>query len=130
MFLLRDVGPDDLDDLAAVAVHLDSGNLPDQRATLGRIIAPSVGSFSCGLPRARADGPTLLWASLGRGSTGTSSEAGPRLWQQNKEFIRALFPQDPLYATLLPARVQELIGEVGRETKGVERMLREIGFEY
>ena len=35
------------------------------------------------------------------------------LSRQNKEFIRALFPQDPLYATLLPPEVQELIGQVG-----------------
>ena len=48
----------------------------------------------------------------------------------NKEFIRALFPQDPIYATLLPPHVQALIGQVGPETKGVESMLRAIGFEY
>jgi arginine N-succinyltransferase len=32
--------------------------------------------------------------------------------------------------TLLPPHVQQLVGQVGPETKGVEKMLREIGFEY
>src|SRR6185369_1920857 len=76
------------------------------------------------------DGTSLLWESLGRKFTGLSYQEADRLSQQNKEFIRALFPQDPLYATLLPANVQELIGQVGPETQAVERMLREIGFSY
>ena len=53
-----------------------------------------------------------------------------RLSQTNKEFIRALFPADSIYISLLPYAVQELIGQVGPETKGVEKMLRRIGFEY
>jgi arginine N-succinyltransferase len=53
-----------------------------------------------------------------------------RISQTNKEFIRALFPSEPIYACLLPAAAQALIGEVGPETKGVEKMLRRIGFEY
>jgi arginine N-succinyltransferase len=82
------------------------------------------------MPPLEPDGTSLLWEALGRKFTGLSYQEADRLSQQNKEFIRALFPQDPLYATLLPAAVQELIGQVGPETKGVERMLREIGFEY
>jgi arginine N-succinyltransferase len=31
---------------------------------------------------------------------------------------------------LLPPHVQERIGQVGAETRGVEKMLREIGFSY
>jgi arginine N-succinyltransferase len=82
------------------------------------------------MPPLEANGTSLLWESLGRQFTGLSYQEADRLSQTNKEFIRALFPQDPLYATLLPAHVQQLIGQVGPETKGVERMLREIGFEY
>ena len=33
MFILREVFPDDLDDLHAVATHLDSVNLPDDSQT-------------------------------------------------------------------------------------------------
>jgi arginine N-succinyltransferase len=82
------------------------------------------------LPPLEADGTSKLWECLGRHFTGMSYQEADRLSQKNKEFIRALFPQDPLYVCLLPADVQQLIGQVGPETKGVERMLRKIGFEY
>ena len=82
------------------------------------------------MPPLEPDGTSLLWESLGRRFTGLTYQEADALSRQNKEFIRALFPQDPLYATLLPPAVQALIGEVGPETKGVERMLRAIGFEY
>jgi arginine N-succinyltransferase len=82
------------------------------------------------MPPLEADGTSLLWESLGRRFTGLTYQEADALSRQNKEFIRALFPQDPLYATLLPQNVQDLIGQVGPETKGVERMLRKAGFEY
>jgi arginine N-succinyltransferase len=82
------------------------------------------------MPPLEADGTSLLWESLGRKFTGLTYQEADALSRQNKEFIRTLFPQDPLYATLLPADVQRLIGEVGPETKSVERMLRQVGFEY
>jgi arginine N-succinyltransferase len=245
-FLLRDIAPEDLDDLQAAAVHLDSVNLPDDREALARIIERSEQSFAGGLPKAdrcfvfvvrdeaagrvvgtsmifaqhgsrraphvyfdvieeerysetldrhfahrllrigynykglteigglvlrpeyrghpqqlgrllayvrfmymglhpaafceevvselmpplEPDGTSLLWEALGRRFTGLTYQEADALSRQNKEFIRALFPQDPLYATLLPTNVQELIGQVGPETKGVERMLRKAGFEY
>ena len=46
------------------------------------------------------------------------------------EHLRALSPEEPIYATLLPSDVQALIGEVGPQTKGVEKMLRRAGFRY
>jgi arginine N-succinyltransferase len=82
------------------------------------------------MPPLEADGTSQLWESLGRKFTGLSYQEADALSHENKEFIRALFPQDPIYVTLLPAHVQELIGQVGPATKGVERMLREIGFAY
>lgn len=82
------------------------------------------------MPPLEPDGTSLLWESLGRKFTGLSYQEADRLSQTNKEFIRALFPQDPLYVTLLPPHVQELIGQVGPETRGVEKMLRSIGFSY
>jgi arginine N-succinyltransferase len=82
------------------------------------------------LPPLEADGTSKLWESLGRNFTGMSYQEADRLSQQNKEFIRALFPQDPIYVCLLPKDVQDIIGVVGPETKGVERMLRKVGFQY
>jgi arginine N-succinyltransferase len=248
MFVLRDVCPDDLDDLHAAARHLDSVNLPDDGQRLRQLIDVSVQSFAgdievaarrfvfvlvdegttparvvgasmifaqhgsrrephvffdvieeerysetldkhfvhqllrigynykglteigglvllpayrhhpeqlgrslsyvrflyialhrqlfCGevvselMPPLESDGTSLLWESLGGKFTGLTYQEADRLSHQNKEFIRALFPQDPLYVTLLPSHVQQLVGQVGPETKGVEKMLREIGFEY
>jgi arginine N-succinyltransferase len=82
------------------------------------------------MPPLEPDGTSLLWEALGRHFTGLTYQEADRLSQTNKEFIRALFPQDPIYATLLPPHVQALIGQVGPETKGVEKLLREVGFSY
>ena len=82
------------------------------------------------MPPLEPDGTSLLWESLGRHFTGLSYQEADRLSQSNKEFIRALFPQDPIYVTLLPPHVQELIGQVGPDTRGVEKMLRAVGFSY
>jgi arginine N-succinyltransferase len=82
------------------------------------------------MPPLEADGTSLLWESLGRKFTELTYQEADRLSQANKEFIRALFPQDPIYVSLLPAQVQALIGQVGPETKGVEKLLREVGFQY
>ena len=82
------------------------------------------------LPPLEADGSSALWRTLGEGFTGMTYQEADRLSQKNKEFIRALFPQETIYASLLPANVQAQIGEVGPMTKGVERMLRSIGFAY
>ena len=82
------------------------------------------------LPPLEADGTSLLWEALGRHFTGMSYQEADRVSQSNKEFIRALFPADSIYISLLPYSVQGLIGQVGPNTKGVEKMLRRIGFEY
>jgi len=82
------------------------------------------------MPPLEPDGTSLLWEALGRRFTGLSYQQADHLSRENKEFIRALFPEEPIYATLLPKDVQAVIGEVGPETKGVEAMLRRVGFEY
>jgi arginine N-succinyltransferase len=82
------------------------------------------------LPPLEADGTSALWEALGRHFTGLSYQEADRLSRQNKEFIRALFPQDPIYATLLPPAAQAQIGQVGPHSKSVERMLVRAGFEY
>jgi arginine N-succinyltransferase len=51
-FVLRDVSPEDLDDLQAAAIHLDSVNLPDDREALARIIERSGQSFAGTLAKA------------------------------------------------------------------------------
>lgn len=82
------------------------------------------------LPPLEADGTSRVWEHVGRRFTGMTYQEADRLSQHNKEFIRSLFPQDPLYVCLLPEDVQALIGAVGPKNQGVEAMLRSIGFEY
>jgi arginine N-succinyltransferase len=82
------------------------------------------------MPPLEPDGTSLLWEALGRHFTGLSYQDADRLSRENKEFIRALFPQDPIYATLLPPAAQARIGQVGPGTKTVEKMLTEAGFRY
>ena len=82
------------------------------------------------LPPLEPDGTSHLWDALGRHFTGLTYAEADRLSKQNKEFIRGLFPEGTIYASLLEPRAQEVIGKVGAQTRGVERMLRRIGFRY
>ena len=82
------------------------------------------------LPPLEADGTSKLWEALGRRFTGLTYQEADRLSKDNKEFIHALFPDDPIHLELLPDDVQAIIGQVGEETRAVEKMLRRIGFDY
>ncbi len=82
------------------------------------------------LPPLAPDGTSVLWEALGRHFTGLSYQEADRLSRENKEFIRALFPQDPIYVTLLPPEAQAAIGQVGPSSKPVEQMLTRAGFAY
>ena len=52
------------------------------------------------------------------------------LSKKNKEFIKGLFPEGTIYATLLSEEARKVIGKTGAQTKGVEKLLRRIGFRY
>ncbi|HEX4355828.1 MAG TPA: arginine N-succinyltransferase, partial [Polyangiales bacterium] len=68
------------------------------------------------LPPFDADGTSRLWEAYGRRFTGLTYREADRLSKSNKEFVRSLFPEE-IYATLLPADAQHVIGEVGSETR-------------
>jgi arginine N-succinyltransferase len=82
------------------------------------------------LPPLEPDGTSHLWEAVGRQFTGLSYRAADRMTSKNKEFIRSLFPDGEIYASLLPEAAQSVIGQVGPQTKGVEKLLRRIGFRY
>ncbi|HTM21783.1 MAG TPA: arginine N-succinyltransferase [Kofleriaceae bacterium] len=82
------------------------------------------------LPPLEEDGTSILWEHLGRHFTGLSYQEADLISKDNKEFIKSLFPHSRIYTALLPRAVQQVIGQVGPATKGVEKMLRRIGFEY
>jgi arginine N-succinyltransferase len=81
------------------------------------------------LPPLEPDGTSHLWEAIGRRFTDLSYREADRLSKRNKEFIQGLFP-DHVYATLLSEPAQRMIGAVGAQTQGVEKLLRRIGFEY
>lgn len=82
------------------------------------------------LPPLEPDGTSHLWDAVGRKFTEMTYADADRLSKKNKEFVKGLFPEGPIYASLLPDDAQAVIGKVGAQTKGVERMLRRIGFRY
>jgi arginine N-succinyltransferase len=82
------------------------------------------------LPPLEPDGTSYLWDAVGRKFTGMTYADADRLSKKNKEFVKGLFPEGIIYASLLPQQAQDVIGKVGAQTKGVEKMLRRIGFRY
>ncbi|MCA9626309.1 MAG: arginine N-succinyltransferase, partial [Myxococcales bacterium] len=86
--------------------------------------------FAERLPPLEADGTRHLWEALGRHFTGMSYAEADFLSSRDKAFIRDLFPGGMIYASVLSDQAQRVIGEVGAQTKGVEKMLRRIGFSY
>ena len=82
------------------------------------------------LPPLESDGTSHLWEAVGRHFTDLTYREADRLSKKNKEFIRGLWPEGDIYAALLSPQAQEVIGKVGPQTKGVEKLLRRIGFRY
>ncbi len=82
------------------------------------------------MPPLEPDGTSHLWEALGRRFTGMSYAEADFLSKKNKEFIKGLFPEGTIYATLLSEDAQNVIGKTGAQTRGVEKLLRRIGFRY
>ena len=82
------------------------------------------------LPPLEKDGTSHLWSAVGHHFTGMSYAEADKLSRKNKEFVRGLFPEGAIYTSLLPKDAQAVIGKVGHQTRGVEKLLRRIGFRY
>jgi arginine N-succinyltransferase len=82
------------------------------------------------MPPLEPDGTSHLWEALGRRFTDMSYAEADLLSKKNKEFIKSLFPDGGIYATVLSADAQAVIGKTGAQTRGVEKLLRRIGFRY
>jgi arginine N-succinyltransferase len=82
------------------------------------------------LPPLEPDGTSHLWEALGRRFTGMSYADADLLSKKNKEFIKGLFPEGVIYATVLSEEARQVIGKTGAQTRGVEKLLLRIGFRY
>src|SRR5215469_15938006 len=71
-----------------------------------------------------------FWDHYGRRVTGLSYRQADRLSTRDKEFIRTLFPDAPIYVLMLPEEIRNAIGEVGEETRGALRILEQAGLRY
>lgn len=82
------------------------------------------------LPPLEKGGKSLLWEALGKRFTGLTYTQADMFSRNNKEFVQNLFPRSLIYTTLFDPKAQAVIGVVGEKTRGVQRMLERIGFEY
>ena len=82
------------------------------------------------MPPLKPDGSSALWDSLGAAFTGMSYEEADKLSRENKEFIRGLFPELPIHASLLSKDAQAAIGQVGPAAARARELLTRIGFRY
>jgi arginine N-succinyltransferase len=88
-----------------------------------RVIAEMMGAIT-------PDSHNLLWDYLGRRFINLSYKEADLFCQQSKEFMTALFPREPIYASLLPPEARNLIARESDETGPARRMLERQGFEY
>lgn len=82
------------------------------------------------MPPFNERGESPIWESIGRKFTNLSYAEADRVSRDNKEFITSLFPEGDIYTCMLDPEARQAIGEVGDDTRPVQRMLTKIGFEY
>jgi arginine N-succinyltransferase len=82
------------------------------------------------LPPTQPGHGNKFWDHYGRMVTGLSYREADRLSTRDKEFIRALFPDAPIYVLMLPEEIRNAIGEVGENTRGALRILEQAGMRY
>lgn len=82
------------------------------------------------LPQGGPDYRNEFWDHYGREVTGLTFREADRLSTHDKEFIRTLFPDAPLYTFLLPQQVRESLGRPGDATRGAIRLLEQAGMKF
>lgn len=90
-----------------------------ERQVLAEMLAPML-----------EDHGNVFWDNFGRSVTGLSFRDADLLSTRDKEFIRALFPETPLYTFLLPEKVRNSLGAVGENTRGAVRLLEQAGMRF
>lgn len=71
-----------------------------------------------------------FWDHYGRRVTGMTFREADRLSIHDKQFIRELFPEAPLYTFLLPENVRDSLAAVGEQTRGAVRLLEQAGMRF
>jgi arginine N-succinyltransferase len=71
-----------------------------------------------------------FWDHYGRLVTGLSYREADRMSTRDKEFIRTLFPDAPLYTFMLPEQVRSSLGAVGENARGAVKILEQAGMRF
>ena len=71
-----------------------------------------------------------FWDHWGGPVTGLTFREADQLSARDKQFIRELFPESPLYTFLLPQEVRDSIGAPGDQTRGAVRLLEQAGMRF
>jgi len=82
------------------------------------------------LPPTEAGEGNQFWDHYGRHVTGLSYRDADRLSMHDKEFIRTLFPDAPIYTLMLPDEIRSSIGAVGDKTRGALKILEQAGMRF
>jgi len=82
------------------------------------------------MPPMTGDHDNIFWDHYGRRVTGLTFREADRLSMRDKEFIRALFPEAPLYTFLLPDVVRAALGAIGESSRGAVRLLEQAGLRF
>src|SRR5260370_20119429 len=82
------------------------------------------------LPSGQPGHGSRFWDHYGRLVTGLSYREADRLSMHDKEFIRALFPDAPLYTFMLPEQVRSSLGVVDDNTRGAVKILEQAGMQF
>ncbi|MBF6571553.1 MAG: arginine N-succinyltransferase [Candidatus Binataceae bacterium] len=82
------------------------------------------------LPPQQSDHGNPFWDHYGRRVTGLSFREADRLSARDKEFIRSLFPDSPLYTFLLPDEVRNSLAQIGEGSRGAVRLLEQAGMKF
>jgi arginine N-succinyltransferase len=90
-----------------------------ERRLVAEMLAPSTANHG-----------NRFWDYYGGFVTGLSYREADLLSTHDKEFIRALFPDSPLYTFLLPADVLQSMGQVAEASRGAVRLLEQAGMKF
>jgi arginine N-succinyltransferase len=82
------------------------------------------------LPSGQPEHGNRFWDHYGRVVTGLSYREADRLSTRDKEFIRALFPDAPLYTFMLPEPVRSSLGAVDENARGAVKILEQAGMRF
>lgn len=77
-----------------------------------------------------SEGENSFWDNFGRKFIPVKYAEADRFCQHNRRFIPELLPREEIYFSLFSLEVQNMVGEVAKETVPARRLLESMGFKY